>query len=160
MVHKIWPTLNVELRTASSCVVTSLTLNSCMADWEHCLMSRNIWKATQEFCMKFSFHPRMLSWECPPFYLFTALCNLRLHSEIESFMLLTSGSTASWNVLFTKSHAHVRTQNYTGIAVTSCAALPSIVCDRVLHSWSRKHQKSNLFSKIFTFHHSDCTFDW
>jgi hypothetical protein len=53
--------------------------------------------------------------------------------------------------LLAKSHAHVCSQNYTGIAVTSYAALPSIVCDRGLHLWSRKHPKSIWIRKIFYF---------
>ena len=98
VIHEIWLTLYVELRTSGSCLVASLTLNRCMADWKHCLMSRNIWKAAHRFCMKFSFPLRMLSWECPPVCLFTGSCNLRLCREIESFVLFTFGYTASWNV--------------------------------------------------------------
>jgi len=88
VIHELWLTLYIEHVLAAAWLQV-LHLPSAWLIENHCLMSRNIWKAAHEFCMKFSFPSRMLSWECPPICLFTGLCNLRLHIEIDSFVLST-----------------------------------------------------------------------
>ena len=76
---------------------------------KHCLTWRDICKAAHELYTKFSFWPRLLSWECPWISVFTSSYNLKFHSELETLCFFPFGSTAFWNVFAHKCHMHMYT---------------------------------------------------